>query len=79
MSDLGTSQLFKKKSIYLAVLLLQHKEIQGPRYTQILDTNLASTRTILNHFLQNKVLDDGNENIPIGSQKLRWNFVLNGD
>lgn len=61
------------------MLLLQHKEIQGLRYSQNLDTNLASARTILNRLLQNKVLDDGNENIPVGSQKLRWNFVLNGD
>lgn len=50
---------FSSKYIYLAMLLLQHKEIQGLRYTQNLDTNLASTRTILNHFMQNKVLDDG--------------------
>lgn len=59
--------------------LLQHKEIQGLKYTQNLGTTVASKRTILNHFLQNKVLDDGNENIPIGSQKPRWNFVLSGD
>lgn len=61
------------------MVLLQHKAIQGLKYTQNLGTSVTSIRTILNHFLQNKVLHDGNENIPDGSQKLRWNFVLNSD
>lgn len=70
---------FSNKYIYLAMLLLEHKEIHGLRYTRNLDTNFTSTRTILNHFLQNVVLDHGNKNIPVGTQKLTWNFVLNGD
>ena len=70
---------FSDKYICLAMLLLQHREIQGFKNTQNLDTSLTSTRTILNHFPQSKVLDDGNENILVGAQKLWWNFVLNGD
>lgn len=65
--------------IYLAKVLLQHKAIQGLKYIQNLGTSVASIRTILNHFLQNKALDDGNGKIPVGSQKLRRKFVLDGD
>lgn len=69
---------FSNKYNYLSMLFLQHKETQGLRHTQNLGTSLASTRTILNHLLQNKMLDDRNRNIPVGFQKLGWNFVLNG-